>query len=751
MRGVLLLALAVAAPIAADDYQMKKAPLMTRWAKEVKPDNVLPEYPRPQLVRKQWANLNGVWQFAPGKEGDAAPVGKDLDKSILVPFPVESALSGVMEHHERVWYRREFTVDPEWKERILLHFGAVDWQAKVWVNGKELGTHEGGFDPFSFDITDAIKRDGKNELIVGVFDPTDTGPQPRGKQVLNPSGIYYTPVTGIWQTVWLESVNTFSIEALKIVPDLDGGKFTLKVTTRQPESDRSTPLTVHAVFSDGNNRASAIGSSLTPLTIEIPDAKPWSPETPFLYDVTVTLSIDKRQVDSVTSYAGMRKVAVKKDDKGVPRIELNNKPIFLVGPLDQGFWPDGIYTAPTDEALKWDVEATKKLGFNMTRKHTKVEPARWYYHCDKLGLLVWQDMVTGEKGVGPGKGEITRTPESAAIYRKELKAMIDALEFSPSIMMWVVFNEGWGQFDTVGVTNWTKKYDPSRLVNPASGWNDYPAGDVIDAHVYPGPGAPPRQADRASVLGEFGGFGLGVDGHTWAKKNWSYSGAASKEDLTRKYERALAEGWALKDSKGLCALIYTQLTDVESEINGLYTYDREVLKVDLERAAAVNRGETDKIPVVTEVVPTARESAREWKYSFEKPGQGWEATSFDDAAWKSGKSGFGSKGTPNATIGTEWTSSDIWLRASIEMPKDIDAKTVELLINHDEDAEVFINGVLAAKASGYNNGYATLAISDEARKVLKVGEKNVVAVHCHQTKGGQYIDVGFATVGPKKK
>ncbi len=734
-----LLTLALAALAAGAEWRPAKGPLMTRWAKDVAPERVLPEYPRPQMRRDRWLNLNGVWQLAFAKEGEAVPTGKDLSEKVLVPFPVESALSGVMKHADRLWYRRLFAVPKDWSgQRVLLHFGAVDWEAVVWVNGKKVGDHRGGYDAFSFDITDALKEGREQELIVGVWDPTDAGTQPRGKQVLKPGGIYYTPTTGIWQTVWLEPMPPKGIVDLKIIPDAAARKATVTVRA----GDKADEGTIKLTCSDGKETvARAEGKAGVPIELAVPDGKLWTPDAPFLYDLRVELLRQEKPVDRVESYFGLRSVSVGHDGKGVPRILLNGKPLFQVGPLDQGFWPDGLYTAPTDEALKFDIEITRKLGFNMARKHVKVEPQRWYYWCDRLGLLVWQDMPSGDRGIGPGDPDLVRTPESAAQYDRELEAMIDGLHNHPCIILWVVFNEGWGQFDTRRVAEWTKKYDPTRLVDCASGWADRGVGDVHDVHVYPGPGAPPAEKTRAAVLGEFGGLGLGVDGHTWTSKTWGYRGAGSKADLTRKYEKLLQGVDRLKDDR-LCAAVYTQTTDVETEANGLLTYDREVVKVDLDRVARANRGDFSKVPQVVELVPTGIKKAQTWRYTFEKPEGDWFATDFNDSGWKQGKGGFGTSGTPGSVVWTVWNTPDIWIRRECTLPEKLPAEVL-LLMHHDEDAEVYLNGVLAVKVKGYLTQYEEFALSPEARAALKPG-KNTIAVHCHQTTGGQYIDVGLA-------
>jgi hypothetical protein len=749
LLSLLLIPLALGAARAAD-WQPAKGPLMTKWAKDVTPDKAHPEYPRPQMVRKEWMSLNGLWEFAEAREADEAPVGKKLDGQILVPFPVESALSGVMKPAQRVWYRRNFDVKKEWADRrLLLHFGAVNWEATVWVNGKKFDPHRGGYDGFTLDITDALKKDGPQELVVSVWNPIDEGTQPRGKQVRKPHSIWYTASTGIWQTVWLEPVPKASIESLRIVPDLDHNKVVVTVRGRGTDKHHRATITVSAREVDPTSRLHVPLDQ--PVEVEVSRTLPWSPESPFLYDLNVDLVDDQANtgVDSVAGYCALRKMELKKDDNGVTRMFLNGQPYFQVGPLDQGFWPDGLYTAPTDEALKYDIEMTKKLGFNMARKHVKVEPDRWYYWCDKLGLLVWQDMPSGDKSVRDGQGQITRSPESARQYELELQRMIEGRGNHPCIVMWVPFNEGWGQFDTTRVVELVKKHDPWRLVDPASGWNDYPCGDVHDIHVYPGPGSPQPEEKRAAVLGEFGGLGLKIDGHTWENKTWGYRGTKDSADLTRKYEQLLRRVYQLKDKPGLSAAVYTQTTDVETEGNGLLTYDRAVVKVDAERVAAVNKGDFSRVPELKVVVPTSKDEAQTWRYTTEKPAEGWQKPDFDDKAWKEGPGGFGTKGTPGAVVRTEWKTDDIWLRREFTMP-DGDWGDLLLMMHHDEDAEVYVNGVLAAKVGGFITDYDDVPISEEARKALKPG-KNVFAVHCHQTKGGQYIDVGIVGVKAPQK
>jgi hypothetical protein len=735
--------LALCTPLRADDWQPAKGPLMTKWAKDVTPDKVHPEYPRPQMVRKDWMNLNGLWQFEIAKGASPVPTGKTLAKRILVPFPVESALSGVMERvgdQDYLWYRRTFKVPESWNgKRTLLHFGAVDWEATVWVNGKKLGRHRGGYDAFSFDITDALKKDGEQEIIVGIDDPTDDGTQPRGKQVRKPQGIYYTPTTGIWQTVWLEPVPKTHITSLKIIPSLD--KSQVRVLVHGPGIGPETPVRIEWKREGiSSYRDQTLGDHID---LDVLDPVVWSPESPQLYELKASVSDESN--DTVQSYFAFRKISIGKDDKGITRLFLNNKPYFMVGPLDQGFWPDGLYTAPTDEALKYDIEVTKKLGFNMARKHVKVEPQRWYYWCDKVGLLVWQDMPSGDKSIRDKEPDLKRTPESAKQYERELMAMINGLRNHPCIVMWVVFNEGWGQFDTARITKLTKDHDPTRLVNCASGWNDHAGvGDVHDIHVYPGPGAPKPEEKRAGVLGEFGGLGLPFKEHMWEAKSWSYQGTSSSAELTRKYEQLLKRVYDLKEKSGLSAAVYTQTTDVETEINGLMTYDRAVIKMDMERAAAANCGDFSRMAKVRVVVPTSQEKGIVWHYIFDKPKDGWEKPGFDDTGWKEGPGGFGTEGTPGAVVRTTWNTADIWIRRTFTLPE---GKTDNLWLNvhHDEDVEIYLNGVLAAKVPRYVTDYTEITISPKARATLKPG-KNTIAAHCHQTTGGQYIDVGLVEV-----
>jgi len=552
--------------------------IVSDWATQIDINNVLSEYPRPLMERPEWMNLNGLWKYAILPSGKAMPQVYDGD--ILVPFAVESALSGVgkeLGENNELWYQRRFSVPSRWKGlRLLLH----------------LGEHCGGYTPFAFDITQALKK-GDNEVVVRVWDPTDKGCQPRGKQVSNPGHIWYTPVSGIWQTVWLEPVPEYAIENIRTTPDIDGGKLTVETTVNSHNvTDR-----IEVKVLDGN-KVIASGSALNHASVEIPmpaDCKLWTPDSPALYDLEVSFYVNGKLSDKVKSYTAMRKFSTRRDEKGYMRLQLNNKDIFHFGPLDQGWWPDGLYTAPTDEALRYDIQKTKELGFNMIRKHLKVEPVRWYAHCDRLGIIVWQDMPNGDKNqnwqykqfyYGP---EMLRTSESEAVYRKEWKEIMDCLYSYPCIGVWTPFNEAMGQFKPVEIVGWTKEYDPTRPVNPASGGNYFPCGDILDLHSYPEPVMFLFDADRVNVVGEFGGIGMALKGHLWNEdRNWGYGDLKGKEEATEqyvKYANRLKELSVL----GLCGAVYTQTTDVESEINGLMTYDRKIVKMDADALRKVNR------------------------------------------------------------------------------------------------------------------------------------------------------------------
>jgi len=563
--------------------------MRTQWADDVDPDNPLPEYPRPQLVRQKWQNLNGRWQFQAATSAFDVPFGQDLADQVVVPYPVESKLSGVGHHESYMVYRRTFEVPSGWGvgsgQRLVLNFGAVDYHAEVYVNGTKVADHVGGYEEFSVDITDAAFASGPNELVLHVTDTTEPN-TPHGKQTLTPSGIFYTPTSGIWQTVWIEPVAAASITRLELTPDIDQAKLAVGVDTTGASS--AAVAEVVAYDKDGHEAGRASGPVTSTITVPIAHQHLWSPDDPYLYDLSVKLT-DGTSVDQATSYVGMRKIEVKKNADGVNHVFLNNVQTFLLSTLDQGFWPDGVYTAPTDEALAWDIQATKDLGFNTIRKHIKVEPARWYYDADRIGMMVWQDMPAGSDRLdAPGQ----------EAYRTQLEGMVEQLKSYSSIIGWIPFNEGWGEWDltaTGEIADWVKQMDPSRLVDAHSGENccnslgDSGRGDMIDWHQYTGPGTPQPDATRAAMDGEHGGFSLSVPGRVWPGGSVNpYGELGTSAELTDAYVRNTAALIGPAQTY-LSGSVYTQLTDVEGEVNGFYTYDRDVLKMDAAKVRAVNQ------------------------------------------------------------------------------------------------------------------------------------------------------------------
>lgn len=595
----LLLVLAASVLHAQEAWKMVSGKIATPWAEQVNPSNTLPEYPRPQLVRANWTNLNGLWEYSILPKSEQA-IPAQVQGKILVPFAVESALSGVgktVGKDSVLWYKRTVSIAAAKGKKTILHFGAVDWQCTVFVNGKEVGSHQGGYDPFSIDITAALIKGSKQELAIRVWDPSDDGPQPRGKQIKNPHGIWYTPVTGIWQTVWAETVASTYIVSTRQTPDVDHS--TVRVSAVVENMLPGDQLLITAL--DGETKVAeqtVTDNNEIALTIDHP--KLWSPSSPFLYNLKFTVLRKGKVVDEAKSYFGMRKISMKTDANGIQRMMLNDQFVFQYGPLDQGWWPDGLYTAPTDEALKFDVVKTKDMGFNMIRKHVKVEPARWYYHCDVLGILVWQDMPSGDLGNRwenrPGiYGRATdkkRTEESETAFRTEWKEIMEDLYNFPSIVVWVPFNEAWGQFKTKEIVQWTMQKDPSRLVNTASGGNFEDVGHITDLHNYPEPLMPqPELFGKKTilVLGEFGGLGLPVENHTWQQKNnWGYQSFKNETELLARYTEFINRIPELI-GKGLSAAVYTQTTDVEVETNGLMTYDRKLIKMPVEKLNAIHQ------------------------------------------------------------------------------------------------------------------------------------------------------------------
>jgi hypothetical protein len=577
--GILITATTVVPTAHAAEWVPKTPPLTTPWTAQVSPANALPEYPRPQLVRDEWQNLNGVWEFAGAANLNNPPNGRPLAEGVLVPYPIESALSGIKRHEDNMFYRRTFTVPSTWNGRnVKLNFGAVTWESRVWVNGRQVGTHTGGFDAFSFDITSALEA-GANEIVVGVSSPVDGSRYPIGKQRKTPSGIFYTASSGIWQTVWLEPVRGANITRLDTTPDVPAGVLDLVVQGTAGQQATAEVLTNGQVVGSGS------GTTGSHLRIPVPNARLWSPDDPFLYDLRVTLAGG----DVVTGYFGMRSLG-KAMVGGVMRPLLNGKFVFQQGTLDQGYWPDGIYTAPTDAALRWDLERQKALGFNMVRKHIKVEPARWFYHADKLGLMVWQDM--------PAVDAVDEVPNSHANYESELRRIIDQLKGITSIVQWVPFNEGWGEYEAGRIVNLVRSIDNTRLINHNSGSNccvsdpDPGNGDVIDDHAYQITTANrPPDAGRVAVLGEFGGLGRRVAGHEYQPGAGFAYGALypDEQSLTKRYEEIVKQVARLIHTRGLSASVYTEPYDVENEVNGFYTYDRQVLKMTESRVREINQ------------------------------------------------------------------------------------------------------------------------------------------------------------------
>ena len=598
-KSVLSLLLAAAIfTTASGQWSIAGDKIRTTWAEKIDPNNVLAEYPRPQLERSEWMNLNGLWSYAITDLKATKPAA--FDGQILVPFAVESALSGVQKRVTKenlLWYERTFTIPAKWaNQRVMLNFGAVDWSADVYVNDIFVGNHTGGYAPFSFDITAALKK-GEQRIVVRVWDPTDSVHNPVGKQRLNPSGIWYTAVSGIWQTVWLEPVaKSNHIKGIATDCDLERGELYVSAAT----ANNNGTLKIEVLDGEKSLYTANVLCGVR-ATLPIANAKLWTPNTPNLYTLKLTLTENGKVTDSATSYAAMRKFGVERDETGYKRMTLNGAPIFMYGPLDQGWWPDGLYTAPSDEALLSDVILTKELGFNTIRKHIKVEPARWYYHCDKQGIIVWQDMpclalytgnsskggMWGRNNIGSGS-DSPATREEKARYYKEWEEIMDALSFFPSIGVWVPFNEAWAQFDTETVAEWTAAKDPTRLINAASGGNLRLCGDILDIHNYPAPAMPFHSSEFVVVLGEYGGIGYPIKDHLWwNKRNWGYIQFNNTDEVTAEYVKYATQ---LKKfiPQGMSAAIYTQTTDVEGEVNGFVTYDRKVVKMDKSKVNAIN-------------------------------------------------------------------------------------------------------------------------------------------------------------------
>lgn len=722
----------------AQSYQPVEGKIMTLWGEKVSPENAWNEYPRPQLKREEWKNLNGLWDYAIVPRESAKPA--NFQGKILVPFAVESALSGVAESllpDQQLWYRTTFELPKSWDgQNILLHFQAVDWETRVWVNGKLAGTHKGGSTAFSYDITKYLKR-GEQEIVLSVWDPTDEGTQARGKQVLNPHEIWYTPVSGIWQTVWLEPVDKLHINSVYPVADIDNGQVTLHTGlagTNGGETISVKVLEGDRTVLEKNYPASA------EIVLDIPAPKLWTPESPSLYRVTLSLKKNDRVYDEIGTYFAMRKISMVKDEQGFQRIQLNNETLFQYGTLDQGWWPDGLLTPPSAEAMRYDMEVLKEMGFNMLRKHIKVEPWLYYYYADSLGLLVWQDMVSGFETAKRSEQHVNwnaahdwdRPRESAVQWEYELKTMIDQLRFFPSIVTWVIFNEGWGQYDTKRVVDWSMNYDKTRLINGVSGWTDRQCGHMMDVHQYPGPGMEPAEQNsgRVVVLGEFGGLGLPVENHLWnpSMRNWGYRTYDTESVLIKEYTKLMHNLYPLRYN-GLSAAVYTQTTDVEGEVNGLMTYDRKVIKIDPALLRILHYplyGKESK--TIKKIVSDSEVKSQPMYVSTSKPAIGWQ---------KSAGAGSFQKQNGPVNIKKGETVYSISSFSINEMPEGI-----YLHVHSFGDLKVYLNGTLVIdkKIIGRRH-YEDVNIS-EFLLLLKRGE-NILAVECGPYEQDSEFDWGL--------
>lgn len=752
----------------------QKANITTPWYDQVSPENVWPEYPRPQMEREKWINLNGIWKLKQDTEGKLTmPVDFSSYREILVPFPVESALSGVkLSKQYHVWYNRTFIIPQEWTgKRVKINFDAVDWESEVFINGTSVGIHRGGYDAFSYDITNQLKPIGQeNDIVVRVYDPSDLGGQPNGKQWASPFSVFYTACTGIWQTVWLEPVSDIHVSDLTIIPDIDNNQ--VKLTVHTENASAATKVTVNVKDGDYIVATKTINAN-TEALVNIPNQKLWSPDNPFLYNLEICIFENEAEKDKLNSYFGMRKISMG-EWGGYKRIMLNNKYVFNFGVLDQGYWPEGIYTAPCDEALIWDIEKTKEMGFNTSRKHGKTEHRRWYYHCDRLGLLVWQDIPsapTGRDGAtipNGSKDEWDHSDDSRvseknkANFKQELSNIVTSFKNHPSIIQWIVFNENWGQFSTVENTQTVLDMDPNRLVTAASGFTHFPIGHIEDYHSYPYPTLAPwykgmpttdyPTTQQIRVVGEYGGIEFNPPGHTWYNNPQGVYDrpAHSVKQLTMRFTNIAEWANSLAKTEGLSGAIYTQIIDVENETNGLITYDRKMNKVDIERVRNVI-DYTIKSCNAIDRFTTIFTPVSDWKYTTTKPADNWNEESFSDTNWTTASGSFGDSGGKVFTDlrRTWWSTPDIWLRKTFN-PSELSQEELmnvfaELYV--DGEVKVFINGVEALAYEEENwplekKHFYTL--TKESKKAIRPDEDNVIAVHCHNGAGGCYIGLGLS-------
>ena len=785
MKGVAAaIASCVSALTCAGDATPFLSKMMTPWGEKVTFENAWREHPRPQMMRERWMSLDGLWDYAVVGEEDGIP--EKFDGKILVPFPVPSALSGVREWiapTNALWYSRRVEFHPRKGERTLFHLDGADFRSQVFVNGVEATDtpHQSAQLALTLDITPFVK-DGENRIDIQVWDPMNFAKTNRtrwignstGKQTYSPSGCHYTGITGIWAPVWIETVPETYVRSYKATPDFDRGTVRIEV---DGAGDVKGARCAVRVKDGGKMIADAeISRWGEPVEIALPrPVKAWSPDSPFLYGLEIALG-----ADVVRGYFGMRKFEVKKDANGVLRFFLNNAFCYPLGTLDQGWWPDGLLTPPSDEAMAWDIGFLKRLGFNMMRKHIKVEPMRYYHLCDRLGILVFQDMPSGHGDLNGRYGP----------YRDELKGMIDQLYNAPSIVVWIPYNERWGQpgaAQTSWTLKWVKRYDPSRVVDGPSGWSDYEGGfiksidgkgtltktehfpddvpesaEVIDFHQYPHPRVLPANPHRATMCGEFGGLGLCVEGHVWnpEMRNWGYggTGAGGKDAaaVQTAYLGLMDELCAMVLLEGCAASVYTQTTDVEGEINGLVTYDRKVEKFDavalkaaherIGRFAATGAGHCSRRDLVALATSDA---PAEWAYAFDGVPQDWMAPGFDDSSWKRSVGGFGSKAilhaNRNAKLTVEWKTPALFLRTRFDAP-DEEFNFAVLSVFHDEDVQVYLNGERIFGETGYTKDYVRRLVDAKRLRSLLRKEGNVLAVSVVQTGGGQFVDVGLCTV-----
>jgi len=720
--------------IQAQNWAPVPGQIMTNWANDVTPENVWKEYPRPQMVRTDWLNLNGLWDFEI-TERDTNKIAINYARKILVPFCVESALSGIKETitgKQQMIYRRFFSIPSHWNQKhLILHFEAVDYEAKVWVDGKYVGIHKGGYDHFQFDIAGFLNKDEKHEIKLVVWDPTNEGSQPIGKQALPAirNRTKYTATSGIWQTVWLEPINALAIESIKIIPNIDNA--TISLQTKIVGATQGARIKIQA-FDQGKEIASSIAAIGEPVSLQLNQPKLWSPTNPFLYDLKLSLINDRKVVDEVSSYFGMRKISMGRDKEGYMRILLNNEIIYQLGPLDQGYWPDGLLTPASDQALRYDIAYLKKIGANMDRMHMKVQPERWYYHCDQLGILVWQDMVSPTKFID------TKSNLNPSDFELEHNLSVDQLYNHPSIIQWVLFNESWGQYDTERLTAALKAKDPTRLVINASGWHDKKVGDIRDFHdytIHPAVALVNKNDNRAMVLGEAGGIDLLIPGHLWTpdlkggtkiKTDWSIDFkkgiVKSSDELIEKYKILLDDLFQLK-KYGLNAVVYTQISDVEDEISGWMTYDRKVSKLPETTFAALHQQFFKPTMTGKFILPLSMNEPQQWNYSFTAPSNDWiKNTMLSD--FKTGMAPFGIESNNVHKVNTTWNTNSLFLNKEFTLSS-VPSK-LSLIACNTGITEVYINGAYVMQFNNFLKNDPEVKISetilsDEAMKLLKVG------------------------------